>query len=203
MAATESKSGPSPAGLDPGRWVDEHSDVLFRFAMVRLRDAAVAEEIVQETFLAALQSVDRFAGQASERTWLVGILKHKIVDHFRKLSRDRSTIETTGDADLKLFDENRYWIHEDGPRDWGPDPSTEYERARIGEILQGCLSGLPPRLAAAFTMREIDDLESGEVCKVLGVTPTNLWVILHRARAQLRLCLESNWLNAKGTASKR
>ncbi len=203
MAATESKSGPSPAGLDPGRWVDEHADVLFRFAMVRLRDAAVAEEIVQETFLAALQSVDRFAGQASERTWLVGILKHKIVDHFRKLSRDRSTIETTGDADLKLFDENRYWIHEDGPRDWGPDPSTEYERARIGEILQGCLSGLPPRLAAAFTMREIDDLESGEVCKVLGVTPTNLWVILHRARAQLRLCLESNWLNAKGTASKR
>lgn len=203
MAAPESTTGPSPAGLDPGRWVDEHADVLFRFAMLRLRDASAAEEVVQETFLAALQSIDRYAGQASERTWLAGILKHKVVDHFRKLSRDRSSVETTNDADLQLFDENRYWIHEDGPRDWGPDPSTEYERVRFGEILQDCLSGLPPRMAAAFTMREIDDVESGEVCKVLDVTSTNLWVILHRARAQLRLCLESNWLNAKGRTSRR
>ena len=203
MAALESTTGPSPAALDPGHWVDDHADALFRFAMVRLRDTAVAEELVQETFLAALQSLDRYAGQASERTWLVGILKHKIVDHFRRLARDRGPVEASSDADLRLFDENSYWIHEDGPRDWGPDPSTDYERSCFGEILQGCLSGLPPRMAAAFTMREIDDLDSNEVCKVLDVTPTNLWVILHRARAQLRLCLESKWLNAKGRAAKR
>ncbi len=203
MAASESTREPKPAGLDPGRWVDEHADVLFRFAMLRLRDASAAEEIVQETFLAALQSVERFAGQASERTWLVGILKHKIVDHFRKLARERPQVETANDADLRLFDENRYWLHDDGPRDWGSDPSTEYERARFGEILQGCLSGLPPRMAAAFTMREIDDFDSSEVCKVLDVTATNLWVILHRARAQLRLCLETNWVSAKGRPQDR
>lgn len=195
-------AGP-PASLDPSTWVDAHADALFRFALLRLRDASVAEEVVQETFLAALQSIDRFAGQASERTWLVGILKHKIVDHFRKLARDRAPVETTNNADVQLFDENRYWIHEDGPRDWGPDPLTEYERARFAEILQECLSGLPPRMAAAFTMREIDDLDSSEVCKVLDVTSTNLWVILHRARAQLRLCLESNWLVTGGRAPKR
>lgn len=196
-------TGPSPIALDPGRWVDAHADVLYRFAMLRVRDATAAEELVQETFLAALQSMERYAGQSSERTWLVGILKHKIVDHFRKLARDRGPVETTNDADLQLFDENRYWIHEDGPRDWGPDPSTDYERSRFGEILQQCLSGLPPRMAAAFTMREIDDLDSAEVCKVLEVTSTNLWVILHRARAQLRLCLESNWLDAGGRATRR
>ena len=203
MAARESTMGTSTADLDPRRWVDDHGDALFRFAMLRLRDATAAEEVVQETFLAALQSVDRFAGNSSERTWLLGILKHKVIDHFRRLARDRVTGETSNDADLQLFDENRYWIHEDGPRDWGPDPATEYERARFAEILQGCLSGLPPRMAAAFTMREIDDLDSIEVCKVLEVTSTNLWVILHRARAQLRLCLESNWLKAGGRMQGR
>ncbi|MBK6315802.1 MAG: sigma-70 family RNA polymerase sigma factor [Blastocatellia bacterium] len=203
MTRSESTTGGPQASLDPGGWVDAHADALFRFAMLRLRNASAAEEMVQETFLGALQSMDRFTGRATERTWLVGILKHKIVDHFRQLARDRAPVETTNDADLKLFDENRYWLHEDGPRDWGSDPSTEYERARFCETLQDCLSGLPPRMAAAFTMREIDDVDSGEVCKVLEVTSTNLWVILHRARAQLRLCLESNWLDSGGRAPKR
>lgn len=203
MAAPEPKTHRPSGEADPNRWVDEHADALYRFAMLRLRDATAAEEAVQETFLAALQSIDRFAGQASERTWLVGILKHKIVDSFRRLSRDRVPIEMSNDADLALFDENRYWIHDDGPRDWGADPSSILERAQFGEILQQCLSVLPPRMAAAFTMREMDDVDSNEICKVLDVSTTNLWVILHRARAQLRLCLETNWMNAKGKAHGR
>lgn len=199
MSARERTSPAAPRVPDPGRWVDEHADVLFRFALVRVRDASVAEELVQETFLAALQALDRFSGGSSERTWLTGILKHKIVDHFRRLERNRIPDDGCGDADLALFDENRYWIHEDGPRDWGPDPATALEQARMRKILEGCVQGLPPRMAAAFTMREIDDLPSDDVCKVLDVTSTNLWVMLHRARAQLRLCMETNWLGGGGS----
>lgn len=191
--------------LMPEIWVDRHGDALFRFAMIRLRDAALAEELVQETFLAALQSSDRYTGQSSERTWLVGILKHKIVDHFRRIARERpaSEDETADEATEALFDEHRYWRHELGPREWGADPATSFERAEFWGVLEGCLAEIPPRHAAAFTLREVDEMSSEEICKVLDVTTTNLWVMLHRARAHLRLCLERNWASERGGSVSR
>lgn len=181
----------------PERWVDEHGDMLYRFALSRLRDPVAAEDLVQETFLAALKARERFNGQSSERSWLVGILKHKIMDSLRKKYRDQRFVseseieETTG----RNFDSHGHWDTRGGyaPKSWGSDGAGSIERAEFKAVLDGCLEKVPPQTARAFAMRELDELESDEICKVLNITATNLWVVLHRARTQLRRCLETNW----------
>lgn len=182
---------------DPERWVDDYGDDLFRYAVLRLRDPEIAEDVVQETFLAALRAKERFAGQSSERTWLTGILKHKIVDHIRKASREIPL----GDPDSSsgtvkgLFNEKGRWREE--PKDWGNNPGEDLEKKEFKEILAQCLSELPDRLSNAFSLREMDGLSSKEVCKVLNVSATNLWVMLYRARMRLRHCLETTWFGTK------
>lgn len=185
------------AKTDPERWLEEHGDVLYRFALARVRDPALAEDLVQETFLAALKARERFAGESSERSWLVGILKHKVMDAFRKKYKDQLFVaegdveETTGRA----FDAHGHWDVRGGhaPARWGSDATKAFEQAEFKTVLDDCLGKLPPKTAAAFSLREMDDLETGEICKVLNITATNLWVVLHRARTQLRRCLEVNW----------
>lgn len=179
--------------IDPEAWVDRHGDYLFRFALLRLGDVSIAEELVQETFLAALQGRARFEGKASERTWLSGILKHKIVDYFRRLSRETPLPDESdvGPTD-ELFDENHYWVHETGPREWGRGPENSIDRNEFWRVLRQCMAELPNRLSSAFALREFDEFSTDEICKVLNVSTTNLWVMLHRARAHLRLCLETN-----------
>jgi RNA polymerase sigma-70 factor (ECF subfamily) len=197
---------------DPSLWVDMHGDCLFRYAMLRVRDASVAEDLVQETLLAALQATERFAGRASERSWLVGILKHKIVDHFRRVSRLRPLDPDEGrDVEpTSLFMSSGEWVGHWvavlepekaylGPIEWRADPQQLVEEGEFCGVFDGCLAGLPPRLASAFTMREMDGLASDEICEVLGVTTSNLWVMLHRARAHLRRCVEMNWFQ-RGTS---
>ncbi|HEY7546808.1 MAG TPA: sigma-70 family RNA polymerase sigma factor, partial [Blastocatellia bacterium] len=170
-----------------------------KYALLRLRDHSLAEEVVQETLLAALQSHNKFAGQSSERTWLVGILKHKIIDHFRRSSRERvaETSEPMPEHVAQLFDQSGYWHHDIGPIDWGSDPARDFERMEFQKILDRCLSELPHRTASAFALREMEDMSSEEICKVLDVTTTNLWVMLHRARAHMRHCLEIKWFGKK------
>jgi len=183
---------------DPEHWVDQHGDYLFRYALLRLRDPELAEDVVQEIFLAALQAREKFSGRSSERTWLVGILKHKIVDHIRKASRERpfSDIESSADAAdtlhpmEKLFDEKGKW--KVAPIEW-TGPNTVLERKEFWEVFERCLSDLPARLCDAFSLREMDGLSTEEVCNVLHVSATNFWVMLHRARMRLRRCLEINW----------
>ena len=182
-----------PATLDPSAWVDQYGDYLFRYAMLRSRDRSTAEDLVQETFLAALKDHSSFSGRSSESTWLVGILKHKIADHFRHQAREAPP----GDDDLRdppgpsPFDGSGHWTS--GPADWGGNPADLYREKKFLDQLTKCLSGLPPNHANAFTLREIEGTDTGEICKVLNVTETNLWVILHRARMLLRRCLEANW----------
>jgi len=184
--------------VDPVDWVDRYGDYLFRYAMLRLRDRSMAEDLVQETFLAALKDRGSFSGNSSEATWLVGILKHKIADHFRKQARE-APLE---DGDLRErpdpspFDESGRWIS--GPTAWGGNPADLYREKKFLDQLTKCLSGLSPNHANAFTLREIEGADTGEICKVLNVTQTNLWVILHRARTQLRRCLETHWFDRKG-----
>jgi RNA polymerase sigma-70 factor (ECF subfamily) len=183
---------------NPELWVDTHGDYLFSFALLRLRNRDLAEEIVQETFLAALKSYKNFAQQSSERTWLVGILKHKIIDHFRRASRERpvADFEVSADDDeafRKSGEWADHWTAEAGPKEWSADPSQLVEQKEFWEIFNRCLSQLPPRLAEAFALREIDGLSSEEVCAILNVTSNNLWVMLHRARALLRRALEASW----------
>jgi RNA polymerase sigma-70 factor (ECF subfamily) len=187
---------PSP---NPASWLDEHGDCLYRFAMVRLRDPALAEDLVQETLLAALASYEKFAGRSSERTWLVGILKHKLIDHFRRSSREAPA----PDLDAEPFTGDEYfrdsgewadhWRPDRAPVEWGPSPATALEQAEFWRIFDACLAPLPERTARAFTLREIDGLTTEEICEILSVTASNLWVMLHRARLGLRRCIELNW----------
>jgi RNA polymerase sigma-70 factor (ECF subfamily) len=182
---------------DPDSWVDEHGNALYRYALFRIQDAPAAEDLVQETLLAAIRAKDSFAGRSSVRTWLFGILKHKIIDHIRKISRERPTDDIESIANLadESFDERGGW--KSHPAKWTTDPSLFFQQREFLEVLQQCLSELPPRLHQAFTLRELDGLSAEEVRKILKVSPTNGGVMLHRARMRLRGCLETNWIEKK------
>jgi RNA polymerase sigma-70 factor (ECF subfamily) len=192
----------NPRVVDPSEWVGRYGDYLFRFAMLRLRDRSTAEDLVQETFLAALKDRHSFSGNSAEATWLVGILKHKIADHFRRQSREVPL--TDGDSPAQPADDpftaEGRWAT--GPAEWGGNPADLFRQKEFLDQFMKCLSGLSAKHANAFTLREIEGEDTGEICKVLHVTETNLWVILHRARMQLRRCLETRWFDrraGKGT----
>ena len=180
---------------DPAGWVDRHGDGLFRYAIARLRSADLAADVVQETFLEAIRSRATFAGRSSERTWLVGILRHKIADHFRRAERSAQVLEEY--AAQSEFTRHGLWRV--GPASWSGEPSRRVESREFHEVLARCLSQLPPNLADAFLMRELDQRPAEEVRRELGITAANLWARLHRARSQLRLCLEQHWFHAPPT----
>ncbi len=179
--------------LDPAQWVERHGNALYRFALARLRDPSQAENVVQETFLAALKGRDSFRGASSERTWLIGILKRKVIDHFRQTGRERPLEPREGgvEAHETMFDDRGHWRNELG--DWGDKPDIAVQQTQFWRVLQNCLDGIPDRQARAFVLREMDGLDSDELCKLLDVTETNLWVMLHRARVRLRRCIDENW----------
>jgi RNA polymerase sigma-70 factor (ECF subfamily) len=161
---------------------------LLRYATLQLRDAHVAEDAVQETLLAALAGEASFAGRSNLRTWLTGILKHKIIDAIRRMSRETtSASEEEFDA---LFDQRGHWI--EMPQAW-PDPDACLDQKQFFKVLEECLDKLPAKTSRAFMMREHMGFETGDICKELAITPTHCWVLLHRARLALRLCLETNW----------
>ena len=185
--------------IDPGMWVDEHGDCLFRFAFVRLRDESLAEDMVQETLLSAIQSLKSYGGESTERTWLTGILKHKIIDHYRKNSKQvQITDEDTDLSGLDHFFErpdawDGHWAISLRPVDPQQSPDQVIERTEFWDVMNGCLSALPARVANVFSLREIDGMTSEEICDALNLSPSNFWVIMHRARMQLRRCIEIKW----------
>jgi len=185
---------------DPNEWVDKHGDALFGYAIQSVRDRSVAEDLVQETLLAALKGRAAFAGASSERTWLIGILKNKVVDHYRKAGRETPLTQPelfsgSDDADfISTGPDAGSWQPQRRPAAWSVDPKDPVERQQFWDHLQRCLEGLEARLARVYTLREIHEIEYQEVCNVLAVTPTNLRVMLHRARKLLRRCLESHWV---------
>lgn len=194
----ESGRGAAPA-VEAARWLDEHGDILFRHALARIRNAALAEDLVQETFLAAFKASHRFAGRSSERTWLIGILKHKLLDHFRKAGRETSftDLEFFAGGEEGFFARDGIsqgkWQPDAVPGEWSDDPSRSLDRAAFWEVFRECVGGLPERVADAFLLREMDGLDTEAICSSLQISPGNFWVMLHRARLALRRCLEANW----------
>lgn len=182
---------------EPEAWVDLYGDYLYAYAYRRTQDETVAEDLVQETFLAALSARDAFQGRSSEKTWLTGILKHKILDRFRKTYQEvpHDDIELQADRMDEIFDQKGHW--QVGPAKWEANPQQHYEQKKFMEAVAQCLKGPPQRLSQAFVLRELDGLSTQEICKVLKVSETNLWVMLHRARMYMRQCLEQKWLNPK------
>lgn len=180
---------------DPESWPDLHGDYLYRYALLRTREPVMAEEMVQETFLAALQARGRFAGQSTERSWLVGIMKHKIADHFRRTMRERPSVGTDdpgmAEGADEAFDQGGHWRRDRGfPAAWPENPAEAVEKREFWDVMRRCLGELPQRTTQAFTLREMDDVPTEEICSLLKITPNNLWVLLHRSRKHLRRCLE-------------
>lgn len=194
---SERPIGGSKKPVDPTTWVDRHGDYLFRYALARLRRREAAEDVVQETFLAAVRGKDQFAGASSERTWLVAILKRKIVDQLRRKHRERPASELT-DADGwadDLFDARGHW--KEKPARWASDPGAAFEREEFWAAFRVCLGKLPGRLSDAFTLREVEAMDGPDVCKALNISASNLWVMLHRARLRLWQCLGNNWFGTR------
>ena len=190
------------SGIDPENWVEQYGDDLLGFAAARVRDRATAQDMVQETFLAGIKSAAGFAGRSSERAWLFGILRNKLADYYRLQNREEAITDTEFS-----FPEERGafatgglgkdgWVMKLAPKAWETPDGTLISKEFQG-VLKSCLSRLPDKIAQVFRLREIDDVSSEEICKDLGVSPNNLWVMLHRARMGLRRCLEVHWFGNK------
>lgn len=176
---------------------------MLRFALLQLRDQASAEDAVQEAMLAALQGADRFGERARLKTWVFSILRNKIVDIIRRRVREPSyqePEEEINEADFDpLFKSNGHWQREARPGDWG-NPEKSFEKQSFWAIFDTCLNRLPAGTARVFMMREMLGLETDEICKELAMSSTNCWVVLHRARMGLRLCLDQKWFASGGQA---
>ncbi len=179
----------------PELWVDTYGDSLYSYALYRTNDTELAKELVQETFVAALTARHGFKGKSKEKTWFISILKKKIADYIRRKYRDnaQSFDESTERANSNHFDERGNWLEK--PSRWHNDPGSKVEQTEFMTALHLCLAGLPEKQSDAFSMREIDDHDQEDICKVLGISPTNYWVLLHRARLAIRSCLEKNWFS--------
>lgn len=182
--------------LDASTWVDRFGSELFRYAVQRLRNDSDAEDVVQETFLTAWRTRDSYRGDISERNWLYTILKSRIIDSVRRrATRQSFFVEDSSDGDSP-FREDGHWHHEPTATAWlerSPEAMDDAERAEFHEIFDRCLQALPEQQRLIFTARELDGLETDEICQIFGITASNLWVVLHRARLRLRDCLNTHW----------
>lgn len=172
-------------------WLERHGDALFRYAFGRTRDRDVAEDLVQETLLAALEACGTFEGRSAERTWLTAILRHKVVDHLRRTLPAQLADAPDDPPPPDLFTRRGRW--KAPPAKWAGDPHELMEREEFRRVLAACVSKLPPRTASVFLLREAEEIGSEKICQDLGISATNLWAMLHRARSRLRQCLTLNW----------
>ncbi len=178
--------------LYPDFWVDKHADYLYNYSMARVNDYDLARDLVQETFFAGLKSAKNFEGKASERTWLVSILKRKIVDYYRKIN----SIKGQAEVRMNFYedgDNEGSWIEERVPQSWDNETEKAIENEELKNQLDICLENLPEKYALVFRLKTIQEIETEEICKELEITSSNLWVMIHRARTQLRKCMEDNW----------
>jgi RNA polymerase sigma-70 factor (ECF subfamily) len=178
--------------LNPDKWIDLHADYLFNYTITRISDRDLAKDLVQDTFFAGLKAKDNFQGKATERTWLISILKRKIIDQYRKMNSAK------GKAEIKMnfYDDGERegeWIEERVPSSWEAEAEKNIESKELNLALENCIGNLPEKYRVVFTMKTIQDFDTDVICKELDITASNLWVIIHRARTQLRKCMEDNW----------
>ena len=183
--------------INPHQWVNAHADYLYGFAVSRVNDEDTAKDLVQDTFLAALEKLKSFEGKSSERTWLTAILKNKIIDIYRKKSSGLKTteIKVAEEEQHDFFDEHTgHWIYEHGPKEFGIEDKDHIVNKEFEQILEKCLQKLPVLWKSVFTMKLIEEEPTDTICSTLKVTASNFWVIVHRAKLNLRACLQKNWI---------
>jgi RNA polymerase sigma-70 factor, ECF subfamily len=181
-------SGQSP----PGQWLDLHGDALYKYALLLVGNEHHAEDLVQETLLAALKSRGGYSVAASERTWLIAILRNKAIDKHR---RDRRQNQYLADMDAAVegnFNWSGKWVK--APNRWAPNPQSHFELQEFWSVFHDCMRALPRPIGEAFALRVVEGLDAAETCRILEINRPNLWTMLYRARERLRRCLESKWL---------
>ena len=192
-----SMSAPAPPKVEiapPETWVDRYGDYLYGYAMSRLHDPEVAADCVQETFMAGIKSLDRFDGSRDIKFWLRGIMSHKIVDEIRKSVREKKIdIDTDDEALLESL-----WYKYSGtatanPTPWQFNPRKNYDNTEFWEVFAECIQQVKNPARDAFILRVLEDKTSEEVCRIMNISPNYLWVLLHRARLQLKVALEAKW----------
>ncbi len=181
--------------LDPKNWLDNYGDYLYSFARSRLGDAETAEDLVQETLLNAWRSKDRFEGRSSEKTWLVSILRNKIIDYYRKNLVKGDDQSGKKETPISHFNDDGSWQPEATATNWNALATAQIESKEFFEAFNKCIDGLKGNSHAAFVMKYLDEEESEDICKALEITPSNFWVIIHRAKLKMRDCLDKNWFN--------
>ncbi len=177
--------------LNPDKWVDKYADYLFNYAIVRVNDREIANDLVSETFLAGLNSKDNFLGKAKERTWLISILKRKIIDYYRKINSQKGQAEVR--VNYKDEDNNGDWLEEQVADDFDRSAEDDMENEELRLAILECLNEINEKHAAIFKMKTIDGADTEAVCNEFNISPSNLWVIIHRARTALAACLEKKW----------
>ncbi|NOY49680.1 MAG: sigma-70 family RNA polymerase sigma factor [Chlorobi bacterium] len=178
---------------DIAKWVDEYAAGLLKRAMFKISDTEIAKDVVQDTFLAATEKLHTFKGESSPKTWLYSILNFKIIDYYR--SKARQTVSPASQSLLKFFTETGEWNDPKKPRAWEDDDSHILDDPDFRLVMRNCLEALPEKWNACISMKYYLDKKGDEICQDLGITPTNLWQIIHRSKLNLRDCIETNWYN--------
>ncbi len=180
---------------NPQNWLQLYGDMLYQYCLPRVNDTAAAEDIVQDTFLSALKGIGGYKGEASEKNWLFAILKNKIIDYYRKKASQQTVTASSviNDSEDPWFNEAEHWRNNTGGGEWHIS-NNETERKELHTIINLCKDGLKELPQQVFTLKYMEDLPSEEICKVLNISSSNYWVLLHRARLQMRGCVEKNWL---------
>lgn len=178
--------------LNPDKWIDLYADYLFNFAVARVSDSEIAKDLVQETFFAGLKSAKNYKGDAAERTWLIAILKRKVIDHYRKINSKK------GKAEVRMSyssssDSEGDWLEEQVADPFSKLENSPIENEELGMAIQDCISKLPKKQALVFKMKTIQGISTEDICNELGINPSNLWVMIHRSRTALMGCLNENW----------
>jgi len=178
--------------IDATKWVDRYSDYLYNYTIVRVNDHMTAQDLISETFFAGLKSAKNFKGEASERTWLISILKRKIIDHYRKKNSNK------GKAEVRMQysgeDTDGDWLEERVSDPFDKTAEDTLENSELGDAIYNCLDSIPKKQAEIFKLKTIDNFDTEAICNEYNITASNLWVIIHRARTALANCLEKNWL---------
>ncbi len=185
---------------NPDHWVKNYSDELFRFAYFRTNNNELSQDLVQETFLSALKNLKNFRQESNEKTWLYQILKNKIIDHHRRNKKSEASTNETGEtinseSFLSRFFRNDglfigHWKSENAPKEWSASADADLLNEEFMNLLLECLSYLPEKQAEVFRLKNMEECTTIEICKELQVSSSNLWVLIHRAKLQLRECLE-------------
>jgi len=187
--ATSNSPSVPKSGIEPEQWLEAHGDYLLRFAISKVSSSQIAEDLVSETVLAAMRGLDRFQGRSTERTWLTSILKNKVADHFRKKNRERSFTDLGVEEE---WQEERLLAAADGAP--ARNPAESFEASELGRALLDSIDTLPDRAAEIFRLRAVEEVSTAEICQRFGISDSNFWVIMHRARAALKGHLESGYL---------